>query len=232
MSIVMRAAKGDGEILIYDRIGVDFWGDGVTAKNFVADLKALGSLDTLTIRLNSGGGDVFDGIAIYEAIARASARKKVVCVDGLAASIASVIMMAGDEIKIAPAGFVMIHNAWSFTRGDAARMRKAADLLDSVSAQMAAIYEGRTRMTRANIKAMMDAETWFDADAAIKNGFADSKTDDVVKVAASIDASRFQNIPAPLRACMSGNVLRMDAMRRQALPTPRLDALRARMAAA
>lgn len=232
MSIVIRAAKGDGEIMIYDGIGADFWGDGVTAKGFVADLKALGSLDTLTIRLNSGGGDVFDGIAIYEAIARSAAKKKVVCIDGLAASIASVIAMAGDEIKIAPAGFVMIHNAWSISVGDAARMRKAADLLDSVSAQMAGIYVSRTRAAAARVREWMNTETWFDAEAAIKNGFADCKTDDVVKVAASIDGSRFRNIPTPLRACMTGNVIRMDAMRHQPPATPRLDALRARMSAA
>lgn len=215
MSIVLRAAKGEGEILIYDGIGADFWGDGVTAKGFVKDLAALGNVSNLTVRINSGGGDVFDGVAIYEAIARHPARKTVV-VDGLAASIASVIAMAGDEIKIAPAGFVMIHNAWSLSMGDAAAMRRAADLLDSVSGQMAGIYVARTRNAAAKVREWMDAETWFDAEAAIGAGFADRKTDDVLKVAASADLSRFKNVPPRLRG---------------AVPTPRLDAARARIAA-
>lgn len=216
MSIVMRAAKGEGEILIYDGIGADFWGDGVTAKGFAKDLAALGSISKLTVRINSGGGDVFDGIAIYEAIARHSAQKTVV-IDGLAASIASVIAMAGDEIKIAPAGFVMIHNARSLTFGDAHAKRKAADLLDSVSGQMAGIYVSRTRNAAKTVREWMDAETWFTADDAISAGFADRKTDEAVKVAACVDLSRFGNLPPALRA---------------ARPTPRLDALAARVAAA
>lgn len=215
MSIVMRAAKGDGEVMIYDGIGQDFWGDGVTAKAFAKDLGALGNIANLTVRINSGGGDVFDGVAIYEAIARHPARKTVV-IDGLAASIASVIAMAGDEIKIAPAGFLMIHNAWSFSVGDATAMRKAADLLDSVSGQIAAVYTARTRAPKGRVREWMDAETWFSADDAIAAGFADRKTDDVVKVAASADLSRFRNVPAHLRAVAS---------------TPRLDARLSRMAA-
>jgi ATP-dependent protease ClpP protease subunit len=216
MSIVMRAAKGDGEVLIYDGIGADFWGDGVTAKGFAKELADLGAVNSLTVRINSGGGDVWDGIAIYEAIARHPAAKKTVVVDGLAASIASVIAMAGDEIRIAPGGFFMIHNAWSFSVGHAQAMRKAADLLDSVSGQMAGIYAARIGKPAAKIKEWMNAETWFDAEAAISNGFADKKTQDVVKVAASADLSRFRNVPAQLRAPVS---------------TPRLDALRARIAA-
>lgn len=215
MSLMIRAAKGEGEVFIYDGIGADFWGDGVTAKGFAKELKDLGAISKLTVRINSGGGDVWDGIAIYEAIARHPASKTVV-VDGLAASIASVIAMAGDEIKIAPAGFMMIHNAWSFSMGDANALRRAADLLDSVSGQMAGIYVSRTRNDEKKVRDWMDAETWFDAEAAVKAGFADQKSDDVMKVAASCDLSRFKNVPPRLRG---------------AVPTPRLDAARARIAA-
>jgi ATP-dependent Clp protease protease subunit len=216
MSIVMRAAKGDGEVLIYDGIGADFWGDGVTAKGFAKELSDLGAVNSLTIRINSGGGDVWDGIAIHEAIARHPAAKKTVVVDGLAASIASVIAMAGDEIRIAPGGFFMVHNAWSMSVGDAATMRKTAELLDSVSGQMANIYAARTGKPAAKIKEWMNAETWFDAETAVSNGFADAKSQDVVKVAASLDYSRFRNVPRQLRG---------------AVPTPRLDALAAKIAA-
>ena len=215
MSLMIRAAKGEGEVFIYDGIGADFWGDGVTAKGFAKELKDLGAISKLTVRINSGGGDVWDGIAIYEAIARHPAAKTVV-VDGLAASIASVIAMAGDEIKIAPAGFMMIHNAWSFSMGDANALRRAADLLDSVSGQMAGIYVSRTRNDEKKVRDWMDAETWFDAEAAVKAGFADQKSDDVMKVAASCDLSRFKNVPPRLRG---------------ATATPRLDAARARIAA-
>lgn len=224
MSIAIRAAKGEAEILIYDGIGADFWGDGVTAERFVQDLKDLGSVSNLTVRLNSGGGDVFDGIAIYEAIARHPAKKTVV-VDGLAASIASVIMCAGDEIKIAAAGFVMIHNARSFAMGDARELRRKADLLDSVSGQIASVYMGRTNNKAKKVQEWMDAETWFDADSAIAAGFADRKTDEAMKVAASLDVSRFRNMPAALRAAMQTNTRKPPAA------TPRLDALAARVAA-
>lgn len=215
MSLMIRAAKGEGEVFIYDGIGADFWGDGVTAKGFAKELKDLGAISKLTVRINSGGGDVWDGIAIYEAIARHPAAKTVV-VDGLAASIASVIAMAGDEIKIAPTGFMMIHNAWSFSMGDANALRRAADLLDSVSGQMAGIYVSRTRNDEKKVRDWMDAETWFDAEAAVKAGFADQKSDDVMKVAASYDLSRFKNVPPRLRGTV---------------PTPRLDAARSRIAA-
>lgn len=198
MPLIIRAAKDDAEIMIYDTIGQDFWGDGVTAKGFDKELKALGGPKKITVRINSGGGDVFDGVAIYNTLARHSARK-VVHVDGLAASAASVIAMAGDEIRMGHGTFLMIHNAWSFAIGNAAEMRRAADLLDSVSGQLASIYVQRTGKPVAKVKAMMDAETWMDADTAIAEGFADARSGDSVMMAASIDLARFRNLPAALR---------------------------------
>lgn len=203
MPLIIRAAKDDAEIMIYDTIGQDFWGDGVTAKGFDKELKALGSPKKITVRINSGGGDVFDGVAIYNTLARHPARK-VVHVDGLAASAASVIAMAGDEIRMGDGTFLMIHNAWSFAIGNAAEMRRAADLLDSVSGQLASIYVQRTGKPAAKVKAMMDAETWMDADTAIAEGFADSRSAEVVKTAAAIDLARFRNLPAALRGHAAG----------------------------
>lgn len=214
MSIVMRAAKGAGEILIYEGIGADFWGEGMSAKRFAADIKALGDLDTLTVRINSGGGDVFDGIAIYEAIARNGAKKKRVAVDGLAASAASVIAMAGDEIEIASAGYIMIHNAHTFAVGEARDLRAAADLLDSVSGQIANIYSQRTGLGVAKLKAWMDAETWLDADQAIASGFATRKSSETVRAYACANLRNFKNVPAAL----SGRTAPVDteALRRLA----------------
>lgn len=215
MPLILRAAADDAEMMIYDTIGADFWGDGVTAKGFDKELKALGSPKKITVRINSGGGDVFDGVAIYNTLARHPARK-VVHVDGLAASAASVIAMAGDEIRMGDGTFLMIHNAWSFAVGGSTEMRRAADLLDSVSGQLANIYVQRTGKPAAKVKAMMDAETWMDAETAIAEGFADARSGDVVKMAASIDLARFRNLPAALR---------------NAAPGPKLAAMRARIAA-
>ena len=106
----VKAKAGDeAEILIYEDVG-EGWFGGVTAKQFADELKALGSVKTINLRLNSAGGDVFDGLAIYRRLVDHPA-KIVSHIDGLAASIASVIAMAGDEIRISESGFLMIHNA-------------------------------------------------------------------------------------------------------------------------
>lgn len=198
MPLILRAAKDDAEILIYDTIGQDFWGDGVSAKGLDKELKALGSPKRITVRINSGGGDVFDGVAIYNTLAKHPARK-VVEVDGLAASAASVIAMAGDEIRMGDGAFLMIHNAWGFAIGNSAEMRRTAELLDSVSGQLANIYAKRTGRQAKDVARMMDAETWMDPDTAIAEGFADARSDQVVKMAASVDISRFRNVPQALR---------------------------------
>ena len=120
---------------------------------------------------------------------------------------------------------MMIRNAWSFAMGDARELRRKADLLDSVSGQIASVYMGRTNNKAKKVQEWMDAETWFDADSAIAAGFADRKTDEAMKVAASLDVSRFRNMPAALRAAMQTNTRKPPAA------TPRLDALAARVAA-
>jgi ATP-dependent protease ClpP protease subunit len=214
--LILKAANDDAELLIYDTIGADWWGDGLTAKQFDKDLKALGSPKRISVRINSGGGDVFDGLAIYNTLARHAARKTVY-VDGLAASAASVIAMAGDDIRMGDGTFLMIHNAWGLAIGNAGEMRRTADLLDSISGQLAEVYVKRTGRTLADVRRMMDAETWMEPKTAIAEGFADRMSDDVVKAAASVDLSRFRNVPA--------------ALRRSSAAGPKLAALRARVAA-
>jgi len=229
MPLILRAAKDDAELLIYDSIGQDFWGDGVTAKGFDKELKALGNPKRISVRINSGGGDVFDGVAIYNTLARHPARKTV-HVDGLAASAASVIAMAGDEILMGDGTFMMIHNAWSFAIGNAEELRRAAALLDSVSGQLGSIYVQRTGKPAEEVKAMMDAETWMDADTAISNGFATARSQESVRAAASIHARHFRNMPSALAARVRGDVLHLDT-RAPAAPGPKLVALRDRIAA-
>lgn len=192
-------AKGTtaGEIYIYEDVG-EGWFGGVTAKQFATDLKALGPVQTLDVRINSGGGDVFDGLAIYRQLVDHPARV-VSHIDGFAASIASVIAMAGDEIRISEAGFVMIHDAWGLAVGSAADMRQMADLLDTTSGSITDVYVARTRAQRPDVRQWMEAETWFTGAEAVEHGFADS-VEENLKVAAKFDPAKhkFRHAPAAL----------------------------------
>lgn len=207
-------AKGDrGEIYLYGDVGGGGWfTEGVTAKQFADELKALGGVKTIDLRINSAGGDVFDGWSITNLLNQHPARI-VVHVDGLAASIASVIAMAGDEIRMGEGSYMMIHNAWGVAVGDAGECRRYADLLDGVSSQIADTYAKRCKKPVAEVRKVMDAETWFTASDAKSFGLADV-VDEPLKIAASLrDASRFRRPPSAL------------------LPKPNLDARAARLAA-
>jgi ATP-dependent protease ClpP protease subunit len=164
------AAGGSAEVFIYDEIGIF----GVTAAGFVAQVRALNA-KALTVRLNSPGGSIPDGMAIYNFLRAESARGVPVHVevDGWAASIASVIMLAGDTVAIGEGGFVMIHNPTVPAGGSAEDLRRAADDLDKFRASIVAVYGRETGQPRKNIEAWMNAETWFTAEEAVAKGFAD-----------------------------------------------------------
>lgn len=185
------------EILIYEDIGEGFWTSGITAQGFLKDLKALGEIDSLDIRINSNGGSVFDGVAIYNALKRHPATKNVY-VDGIAASIASVIAMAGDSITMGEGSFMMIHKASGLAVGNANEMRDLADILEGIDAQLIDIYSNRTGMDSELINKMMDEETWMNASEAIEKKFADS-VGEKLKIAARADAKRFHNLPWDLK---------------------------------
>ena len=125
----------------------------------------------ITVRINSPGGDVFDGFAIYNLLAQHPAKINVK-VDGWAASAASVIAMAGDTIEMAANALMMIHNPWTMAIGDSVSMRKSADLLDQIKGSILTTYQAKTSMDEADIAALMDAETWFDAKGAVEAGLA------------------------------------------------------------
>jgi ATP-dependent Clp protease protease subunit len=165
-------AKGnsEAEIYIYGDVGDDWFG-GVTAKQFADDLKALGKVNTITVRINSYGGDVSQGLTIYRLLADHPA-KVIAHIDGIAASIASVIAMAASEIHISEAAFLMIHNAWGIAIGSADDMRSTADRLDMTTGSIRDVYAARTGKGVDQIKKWMDAETWFTAADAVANGFA------------------------------------------------------------
>lgn len=170
------ALQSDGtlEILIYEDIGEDFWsGGGITAKTVKQQLDAAGNYSKILVRINSPGGDAFEGIAIYNILDQQ--KKPVeVRVDGLAASAASIIAMAGDEIIMGSNALMMIHNAWGWCMGYASDMRKMGDSLEKISTAIAQTYVGQTGKTAEEIAALMDAETWLTAQECIDQGFATS----------------------------------------------------------
>lgn len=171
------------EILIYDAIGADFFGDGVTATAIAAELA-----DTegdILVRINSPGGDVFDGAAIYNLLRGYSKGAVDVVVDGLAASAASVIAMAGRNVTMAHNSLMMIHNPWTFAFGEASEMLKSAERLDTIKDTIIATYQSRSELDKDVISQLMDDETWLDADGAIANGLADSKDGEGLQIAAS-----------------------------------------------
>jgi ATP-dependent Clp protease protease subunit len=191
----MQAKNGTGEVFIYDDIGDSFFDDGITSKSFAEDLRALGNVSLLNVFINSPGGSVFHGISIHNQLARHRARK-VVNIDGIAASIASVIAMAGDEITIAENGMMMIHEPFAMAAGTAADMRKMADSLDKVGETILSTYVNRTGTAEGQIAAMMAEETWLNAEEAVDLGFADSIGAEVQ--IAAMDLSKFKNVPDPL----------------------------------
>lgn len=169
-------ADGDTTISLFDVIGEDGWsGGGVTANRISAALRSIGSKD-ITVRINSPGGDMFEGIAIYNLL-RAHPARVTVEVLGWAASAASVIAMAGDEIRMGLGSFMMVHNAWGVVIGNRHDMRDAATLFDRFDAAIADIYQARTGMKRSDIEQLMDAETFMTAAQAVENGFADAIND-------------------------------------------------------
>lgn len=180
------------EVLIYDEIGM--W--GLAARDFVPQLKAL-NVDTINVRINSPGGDVFDGVAIFNAL-RAHPARIVTHIDAMAASIASLIALAGDEIRMADNAFFMIHDVWGMTVGTAADHRKTADLLETVGeTTLVPAYAKQTGKRADTIRKLMAAETWFTADEAKAEGFVDT-IDSSSSASAEYDLSVFRNTPAVL----------------------------------
>lgn len=166
-----------GELVLYGEISDLTWfGDEVTPKNFDTELKALGAISTLNVRINSPGGDVFAGQAIYSMLKRLDAQVNVY-VDGVAASVASLIAMAGNRVIMPKNAMMMIHNPWGSCRGDSKKMRKTAEVLDKVGESVITTYMDKTGKSKEEILAIMDAETWLTAQECIDAGFADEIED-------------------------------------------------------
>ena len=184
------------EVFIYDEIG---W-YGINAKDFRKDLQEISG--DIVVRINSPGGSVFDGMAIHNAIKDYSGGKKTVIVDGLAASAASYIALAGDHVKINQGAFFMIHDAWSLVIGNAEDMIKEAELLEKIDGQIAGFYERKTGRSTEEIKQKMSEETWFTADEALEFGLVDEVIEDENTAENMFDLSVFNKVPESLNQSM------------------------------
>lgn len=198
MATFFAKTKGKrGEIYLYESIG-EGWYSGITAKSFADTLRDLGKVDALDIYINSPGGSVFDGIAIYNQIARFKG-EKIGHVDGIAASIASVIPMACDEIHIADNGMMMIHDPWGMAIGTAEEMRQTAASLDKVRDTILDTYVAKTGGKRDQISQWMSDETWMSAAEAVERGFATKQTDEKPLSASFPMLAQFKKTPETLK---------------------------------
>ena len=186
-------ARGTGaEVAIYDEIGAY----GVSAKGFLTELGALPDAAPIDLRLNSPGGSVFDAVAIHNALKRHEG-KVTVWIDGIAASAASYVAMAGDEIVMPENAFLMIHDPAGLVMGTAEDMRAMAEALDKVKGSLVAGYAAKSGRAAEDIAALMRAETWFDAKDALDAGLA-TRIAEPVRMAARFDIARFRNAPPEL----------------------------------
>ncbi len=213
----IRARATGAEVLIYDEIGAY----GVSAKGFLAELGALPDDAPIDLRLNSPGGSVFDAVAIYNALKR-HAGEITVWIDGIAASAASYIAMAGDEIVMPENAFLMIHDPSGVVMGTAADMRDMAGTLDKIAASMTRGYAAKSGKPEDEIAALLSAETWFDAKDALEAGLA-TRMAEPVRIAASLSALRTigsRMTSRPMRAMLTWP--RMAASRNGAISRYRL----------
>jgi len=192
LKVVKNAKEKSADIWIYEDIGAGWFG-GFTAKDFAEEIKKLGKIDTMNVYINSPGGDIFDGVAIYNILQRNRA-KVIVEIDALAASIASVIAMAGDEIRMAENALMMIHNPWGMVIGDVGDFAKAIEDLNKVKdSSILPAYEKQTGLESKKLSELMDLETWMSAAEAKEYGFIDEISEGK-QIAAHIDRDKYKNV--------------------------------------
>ena len=182
-----KSKSKSADIYIYSEIG----GFEMNAQSFIDEFKHLKNKD-INVHINSLGGSVFDGLAIYTALKNHS-KKVTTKVEGIAASIASVIAMAGDSIEIAENSLFMIHNPFAMAGGDATELRKTASVLDKIRDEIADIYAKKSKQDTETLVGLMDAETWFNSNETLELGFVNNVTG-AVEIQNNYDISKFSNI--------------------------------------
>ena len=186
---------------IMDAIGSDFFGSGITAKMVNEAIAQAGSFSSISLSVNSPGGDLFEGVAICNVL-KSSGKPVNVSVIGLAASAASTICMAGDNIVMEPGSMMMVHEAMAFCQGYATDMSKMALVLEAVTSSAADLYVAKTKMSKTKVLALLAAETWMEPKEAVEMGFAtEVGSTKKAKAAAtnSFDLSVFKNVPKGLK---------------------------------
>ena len=207
---ISAASRGVAEVMLYDDIGA--W--GISARQFARDLAALGDVSQINLRIHSGGGDVMDGTAMYNILRGHSARVEVY-IDGMAASMASVVAMAGDVIYMPANSMMMIHKPWGGQVGDADDMREYADLLDKVEGTLIQAYARKSGKSVDEIAALLKVTTWMDGNEAVAAGFADQVIEPI-KAAAQLNSKRLEeytSMPPHMKNLMNP---------RNSVPTPPL----------
>ncbi|MDO8313061.1 MAG: Clp protease ClpP [Sideroxyarcus sp.] len=206
------------EVFIYDEIGIGWYGGGVDALELLKEIDALGLKvgDELTVRINSPGGNFIDGNAIYNNL-RSLKAKVITRVDGVAASAASIIAMAGDRIEMPANAMLFIHNPWTIVGGDANTMRKAADDLDQMKSNALGTYMRKAgdKIGRSELAVMLDAETWLSAEESVKYGLADVVDEPVrASALAKFDFAAL-GIPVPAALAKAKESIASDMARRR-----------------
>jgi HK97 family phage prohead protease len=228
----MGVKDGVLELMCYGDIGDSWYSNGITAQNFKNQIDTAPAHTSLRLRMNSPGGDAFEGVCIGNYL-KSTGKPIEVCVDGLAASAASVIAMCGDKIHMAPNAMMMVHNASTMDYGYASDLRKTADVLDKISTSIAQTYVTRTGKSLDYVQGLMDAETWMSAADCVKDGFAtdvaapgeeDPDSDDMLNsIRSSNRLAEYRNVPERFRR---------DAAAEQAADLEQAELLRLRVALA
>lgn len=190
-------------VYLYGTIGDDFWSpeEANTAKNFAKELDGLNG-KPVDIRIDSLGGDVYEGFAIASAIQRYQG-DTTAYVDGVAASAASYIAVMADKVVMSSYAQIMIHDAWTYAAGNAKELAETVQRLESLDETIAGIISARSGMGLDDVRAAMDAETWYSAEDAKENGLADEVIETKQRMAASLDMtllSRYRNVPEPVKS--------------------------------
>lgn len=197
---IKAGANQSAEIWIYDEIG----GWGISARQFASELKSLGDIRHITLRIHSPGGDVFEGMAIYNLLSQHPAQITVK-IDGLAASMGSVIAMVGDDVQIPENAMIMVHKPWGIQGGDAEDMRRYAELLDKVEGTLISAYTKKTGKSAEEIASLLETETWMGGAEAVEAGFADTLLSPL-EAAACFNSHRltdFEKMPEAIKTLMT-----------------------------
>jgi ATP-dependent Clp protease, protease subunit len=168
-----KTSNNAGELSLYGTVSEwSWWDDEITPQKFRDDINNLGDVDEIVVKINSQGGDVFAGLHIYQVLKEHKAHITV-RVEGLAASIAHTIAMAGDKVIMPKGSMMMMHNPWTYAAGEANQLRQTADVLDSIRDALVEVYVAKTGLDEEEIKSLLDSETWMTSSQAVERGFAD-----------------------------------------------------------